>query len=249
VFNEFHYQVRGRAHERDGTPGQDRTTYLSRAGIQAMCLADGAGSASKSTRGAQAAADEGCVALTELFDSLVTSNDADQSRREILNRLHARLAEVARRLDCSLSDLASTFLAVAVSEDAFVAVHIGDGVIGYLKHGELRVVSAPDNDEFANQTTFLTSESAADSMRLFRGSLDGVSGFLLMSDGTSASLYDYRTRELAPACVKLIDAVCAARTRQIKNPEHKKVLRHLIDTRVRQATRDDCSIGILGRRL
>ena len=29
-------------------------------------------------------------------------------------------------------------------------------------------------------------------MRLFRGDLDGVSGFVQMSDGTSAGLYDYR---------------------------------------------------------
>ena len=35
---------RGRGHLLDGTPGQDRTGYLSRGGVQAMCLADGAAS-------------------------------------------------------------------------------------------------------------------------------------------------------------------------------------------------------------
>jgi Protein phosphatase 2C len=248
VFNEFHYQVRGRAHEQDGSRGQDRAAYLSRIGVQVLCLADGAGSATRSELGAQAVAEEGCAMLAELFGSLIASNDAEQSRRDILQRLHARLAEIAGRLDCSLADLASTFLAVAVSEDRFVAVHIGDGVIGYVKHGELRVVSTPDNDEFANQTIFVTSANAADSMRLFRGGLDGVSGFVQMSDGTSASLYDYRTKELAPACAKLIEAVSAAPTRQTKNPEYRKRLRRLIDTKLREATKDDCSIGILGRR-
>jgi hypothetical protein len=248
VFNEFHYQVRGRAHEQDGSHGQDRTAYLSRHGVHVMCLADGAGSAARSEYGAQAVVNEGCATLAELFGSLIASNDADQSRHDILQRLHARLTEVAGRLDCRLADLASTFLCVAVSEGRFVAVHIGDGVIGYVRNGELRVVSGPHNDEFANQTTFVTSPNAAASMRLFRGSLDGVSGFVQMSDGTSASLYDYRTRALAPACVKLIEAVSAAPTRQTRNPEHKKRLRRLIDTRLRQATKDDCSIGILGRR-
>ena len=70
----------------------------------------------------------------------------------------------------------------------------------------------------------------------------------LLPDGTSASLYDYRTKKLAPACAKLIEAVRAAPTRQTKNPEHKKRLRRLIDTKLREATKDDCSIGILGRR-
>ena len=117
-----------------------------------------------------------------------------------------------------------------------------------MKDGDLRIVSAPDNGEFANQTTFLTSANAVDSMRLFRGSLKGVTGFVQMSDGTSASLYEYRTNELAPACAKLIEAVGTAPTRQRKHPEHEKRLRRIVDTRLRQATQDDCSIGILARR-
>lgn len=248
MFNEFHYQVRGRGHEQDGTRGQDRTAYLSLHGVQVLCLADGAGSATHSEYGAQAVVEEGCKILAERFTDLVTSDDAADSRREILERLRARLDRVAASIDCSVEDLASTFLAVAVSAGRFVVIHVGDGVIGYLKHGDLRVVSAPDNDEFANQTTFVTSASASSSMRLARGSLDGVGGFIQMSDGTSSSLYDYRTKTLAPACVKLVEAVGSARTNNVRNPAHKKRLRRLIDTRLRQATKDDCSIGVLARR-
>lgn len=248
MFNEFHYQVRGRGHEQDRTRGQDRTAYLSRRGVQVLCLADGAGSAAHSEFGAQAVVEESCAMLVERFAQLTASDDAHQSRRDILEPLHARLHEVATRRNCTMDDLASTLLAVAVSDDRFIVVHVGDGVIGYVKNGELRAISAPDNAEFANQTTFVTSANAADSMRLFRGSLDGVSGFIQMSDGTSASLFDYRTKKLAPACAKLIEAVRTAPTRQTKNPEHKKRLRRLVDTRLRQATKDDCSIGILGRR-
>lgn len=249
MFNEFHYQVRGRAHEQDGSHGQDRTAYLYRHGVQVLCLADGSGASPCSEQGAQAVVDEGCKLLAERFGALITSTVAEQSRRDILERLHARLAGVARNVGCTLDDLASTFLAVAVSDERFVAVHIGDGVIGYVKHGELRVISAPDNDEFANETTFVTSANAAESMRLYRGSLDGVSGFVQMSDGTSASLYDYRNKALATACTKLIEVVSAAPTRQTKNPKHARHLQRLIDTKLRAATKDDCSIGILGRRV
>lgn len=248
MFHEFHYQVRGRGHERDGTRGQDRTAYLSLRGVQVLCLADGAGSATHSEYGAQAVVEEGCRILTEKFADLVTSDDGHRSGREILERLRGRLDQVAARLDCSLADLASTFLAVAVSADRFVVVHIGDGVIGYIKHGDIRVVSAPDNNEFVNQTTFVTSANVSASMRLSRGSLEGVTGFIQMSDGTSASLYDYRAKKLAPACAKLIEAVGNVRNTQVRNPEYKKRLRRLVDTRLRQATKDDCSIGILARR-
>ncbi|QNE14846.1 PP2C family serine/threonine-protein phosphatase [Pseudarthrobacter sp. NBSH8] len=247
MFKEFHYQARGHRHLRDGTPVQDRTNYLSRGGVQVLCLADGAGSATHSQFGAQAVVDEGCVVLVEQFAEYAASNDGIQVKVDLLGRLAAKVAAVAERHNVPPDDLASTFLCVAVSGDKFLGAHVGDGVVGYLKHGDLRVISGPDNAEFANQTTFVTSARALESMRLFRGSLDGVSGFILMSDGSGDSLYDPRTGELAGACSKLIDAVGTAPSRQSKNSDYKKRLRRLVNVTIRNATKDDCSIGILGR--
>jgi serine/threonine protein phosphatase PrpC len=249
VFREFHYQARGHGHALDGTRGQDRTGYLSRGGIQALCLADGAGSATHSEHGAEALVHEGCRLLAERFTDFVTSEDGLQVKLDILQRLRDRLKEIAGHREWELKDLAATFLAVAVSGDRFVVVHVGDGVIGYMKNGELRVASTPDNSEFANETTFVTSEDAMARMRLYRGSLDGVSGFVLMSDGTASSLYNSCTKELAPACAKLIALVGSAPTRRVNNPAHRKDLQRLVNTRIRGATKDDCSLGILGRRL
>jgi hypothetical protein len=249
VFREFHYQARGHGHALDGTRGQDRTGYLSRGGIQALCLADGAGSATHSEHGAEALVHEGCRLLAERFTDFVTSEDGLQVKLDILQRLRDRLKAIAGHREWELKDLAATFLAVAVSGDRFVVVHVGDGVIGYMKNGELRVASTPDNSEFANETTFVTSEDAMARMRLYRGSLDGVSGFVLMSDGTASSLYNSCTKELAPACAKLIALVGSAPTRRVNNPAHRKDLQRLVNTRIRGATKDDCSLGILGRRL
>lgn len=248
MFREFHHHARGRGHVAEGSVGQDRTAYLSRGGVQVLCLADGAGSASLSVFGAQALVQEGCAVLVERFHTFVTSDDGAQVKREIADRLLRRLSLVADRHGCSVKDLAATFLAVAASVDRFVIAHVGDGVIGYVKDGELRVASTPDNSEFANQTTFVTSERAAGSMSLFRGSLEGVTGFVLMSDGAASGLYDPRTGQLAPACATLIDVVAEAPTRQVRNPHHKKQLRRIVNTRLRAVTKDDCSIGILGRR-
>lgn len=247
MFREFHYQVRGHGHQRDGTPVQDRTKYLSRGGVQTLCLADGAGSASHSDLGAQAVVDEGCAALVEQFQDFADSDDGAQVKLELLTRIVDKVHAVADRHMLGLADLASTFIGLAASGDRFLGAHVGDGVIGYLKQGELRVISGPDNNEFANQTTFVTSEGAAQSMRLFRGSLEGVSGFILMSDGTGESLYNSRTGELARACSKLITAVGAAPAKQGKHSDYKKRLRRLVNTEIRNATKDDCSIGILGR--
>lgn len=247
MFKEFHYQVRGHGHLRDGTPVQDRTKYLSRGGVQVLCLADGAGSASHSQFGAQAVVDEGCTALVEQFAEFASSDDGVKVKVALLERLVSKLASVAERHDVTSEDLASTFLCVAVSGDTFLGAHVGDGVVGFLKHGDLRVISGPDNSEFANQTTFVTSSRALESMRLFRGSLDGVDGFILMSDGAGESLFDSRTGQLAKACSKLISTVAAMRGSQNKTSEHRKRLRRLVDITIRDATKDDCSIGIFGR--
>lgn len=247
MFKEFHYQVRGHGHLRDGTPVQDRTKYLSSGGVQVLCLADGAGSASHSEYGAQAVVDEGCRLLVERFAEFAASDDGARIKVELLDRLLAKVSNVADRHGFEPGDLASTFMCVAVSGDRFLGAHIGDGVVGYLKHGELKVVSAPDNDEFVNQTTFVTSRRAAESMRLFRGSLVGVDGFILMSDGTGESLFNARSGQLAGACAKLIVAVGAAPAGLSKTSEYRKRLRRLMDLKIRNATRDDCSIGILGR--
>lgn len=249
MFKEFHHQARGHAHLRDGTPVQDRTKYLSRGGVQVLCLADGAGSASHSELGAQAVVDEGCALLVERFADFAARNDGAEVKVELLSRLVARVNGVAGRLGVDDRELAATFLCIAVCDNRFLGAHIGDGVIGYMKNGALKVVSAPDNDEFANQTTFVTSSRAAESMRLFRGSLDGVAGFILMSDGTSDSLFNASTGQLANACSKMISAVGTAPARQAKNSEYKKRLRRLVDVTLRNATKDDCSIGILGREL
>lgn len=249
MFKEFHYQVRGHGHLREGKPVQDRTKYLARGGVQVLCLADGAGSAAHSDLGAQAVVDEGCVALVEQFGEFAASEDGVGVKLKLLKRLRAKITDVADRHSLELRDLASTFLCVAVSGERFLGAHIGDGVVGYLKDGNLNVISAPDNREFANQTTFVTSSDAVESMRLFRGSLSGVSGFILMSDGTGESLYDVRTRRLAGACTKLITAVGTAPARQSKNSDYKKRLRRVVGVTFRNATKDDCSIGILGRSL
>lgn len=247
MFKEFHYHVRGHGHLRDGTPVQDRTKYLSRSGVQVLCLADGAGSASHSDVGAQAVVDEACSMLVERFAEFAASDDGARVKVELHEQLVSKLNKVASRHGVEPRDLASTFLCVAVSGERFLGAHVGDGVVGYLKSGELKVISAPDNNEFVNQTTFVTSGRAVESMRLFRGSLDGVAGFILMSDGTAESLFDPQTGKLAAACTKLIAAVGAAPPNLSKTSKYNKRLRRLMDLKIRNATKDDCSIGILGR--
>jgi hypothetical protein len=68
-----------------------------------------------------------------------------------------------------------------------------------------------------------------------------------MSDGTGESLFDSRTGQLATACSKLIIAVGTAPGGQSKSSKYKKRLRRFVGVTIRNATNDDCSLGIFGR--
>jgi hypothetical protein len=240
-WREFAYQVRGKSHALDGRPGQDRFKYQVRHGIRVLCLADGAGSASHSEYGAQTVVSAACnFVIGHLTPGEITVENLDG--RSLLAHITAQLRIAAVQLDCELKDLASTFLCVALSDTSFFAAHIGDGVIGAERDGNLEVITWPDNGEFANVTTFVTSADAAGSMQVVHGELEGYSGFVLMSDGTAESLFNYETRSLARACKTLFRIIADA-------PTYKKDLKRIMDLQIREATDDDCSIGLLARSL
>jgi hypothetical protein len=245
-WREFAYQVRGKSHILDGKPGQDRFRFESRNGVKVLCLADGAGSARFSEHGAETVVAAGCGFVTA---ALKPGHLAEQSLdgHELLAHLIDRLNATASRMNCELKDLASTFLCVALTEQSFIAVHIGDGVIGAERGGELEVVTFPDNGEYANVTTFVTSRDAASSMQVVHGDLGEYTGFVLMSDGTADSLFNFERGTVASACRTLFRIVSEAPTRSVANPAFRKDLQRIMDLQIREATDDDCSIGILAR--
>lgn len=246
MWREFAYQVRGKSHVLDGKPGQDRFRYESRNGVRVLCLADGAGSAKYAEYGAQTVVNAG----SEYVLRHVESRPRSKSNFDALalhNYLIERLNVTASRLECSLKDLASTFLCLIVTEVNFTAVQVGDGVIGAERHGALQLVTQPDNGEFANVTTFVTSRDANTSIQVFSDDLEGYTGFILMSDGTADSLFNYEHRTLARACHTLFRIVTEAPTRTVANPAYKRELKRIMDLQIREGTDDDCSIGILAR--
>jgi serine/threonine protein phosphatase PrpC len=261
MFKQLRLQLRGRGHLKTDTPCQDATYYDSNGEVQVIALADGAGSARFSGYGAQTVTLKACKHMVENFHQIFSCEDGVKVKLDLIEYLLSELEErktkvrkKAENSDCKIKDFACTFLMVAVCKNEFILAHIGDGVIGYVKDEELKVASAPDNDEFANVTTFITSTNALSSMRLIKGSLDGISGFILMSDGTENSLFNKQTGDISIACARLIDAVAKfpadrKRKRHNQKPCHKKEIEQLFETKIRENTSDDCSVAILGRRL
>ena len=232
--------VQGRGHLSDGSPCQDKTFKLSRDGVSTIALADGAGSAKLSQFGAECAVR--CVSelLAASFEAFFSEEDGLVVKQSILQTVRLELLKLTGSLGCSDRDLASTLLAVAVKGSRYIIVHIGDGVIGYMRHGEVKVASYPENGEFVNTTIFTTSQEALSTMTLLKGELNGINGFVLMSDGTETSLYHKQTKTLAPVLARILELAGITPTDIIE-----RRLTDSLASVIRMNTTDDCSIAMM----
>lgn len=234
--------VQGTGHRKKHLPCQDKTFELEQNGVHVIALADGAGSAKLSHYGAERVVRDASEYIAEHFQEYLDCDDGRKVKQDFLKMLQKGLSEEVQTRKCDIHDLSSTLLLAAVDERHFILAHIGDGVIGYLDKDRIKVASTPDNGEFSNVTTFVTSSEALASMRVFKGELHDKDAFVLMSDGTEQSLYHKQNKSLADIVVKLMHRTCL-----IDGAAMKAQLEASFTTVIAKNTQDDCSIAILVR--
>lgn len=240
MWNTIQCAVQGRGHIKSDIPCQDKTYVYSNGKVTAIALADGAGSAKLSHYGAERITKFICEYMVEGFDTYFSEKDGVAFKRKIVNDIDNELGKLADIHKCKRKELASTLLVAVANAEQYILLHIGDGVIGYLKDNQLLVASKPENGEFTNTTVFTTSRETLQTMKILKGNLGCIEGFVLISDGTEASLYDKRKCLLAPALKKIM------KYSQIINKECLEYqLLHSFENVIREATTDDCSIAIL----
>ena len=241
--------VRGRSHQIDQTPCQDGVATTYRRNVSVIALSDGAGSASHSHFGSEVCARSLCAILCRHFDEIWHMDQRD-AKCKIVSTLHGRLGCKARELNVDVSALAATLLAVAVKKNRYIAIHLGDGVIGVVVavlvgSRELVTLSAPENGEHSNETFFVTSGTAEAHMSMLLGRVrecdrSEIAGFILMSDGPEAALYRKADSVLAPACTKLLDSA-----RDLRKVDYRHGLQGTLELIARSKTHDDCSIAVM----
>lgn len=235
-------EVQGLGHKKLQISCQDKTYKLVKNDVYVIALADGAGSAKLSHYGAERVVHDVSEYITEHFLELLDCDDGRIVKKKLIEMLQVNLSDEAERRQCAIQDLASTLLFAAVHNNNFILAHIGDGVIGYLDGEDLKVASLPDNGEFSNVTTFVTSNEALGDMRIFKGELKEKCAFVLMSDGTEQSLYHKSSKKLANVVKKLMHLTCLL-DREVFNNQLKKAFESVII----KNTQDDCSIAIMAR--
>lgn len=234
------YTAAGRGHLRAGIPCQDKVRTYRNGEVAVITLADGAGSAKLSHFGAEAVLDRVSSDLGEHFEEYFKESDASAIRQRLFSEVLCALEETQSKLQCDLRDLSSTLLATAVCGSRYFIVHIGDGVIGYLKDDEVKVATGPDNGDFANETFFTTTPSALSRMRIIKGADDRIGGFVLMSDGTENALYNKRSHELSQGIKRIMQMMVLC-----PDSSMQELLSETFESAVMNLTQDDCSISIL----
>lgn len=180
----------GILHVLNHRPCEDHTAVsVSPDGCTAITLADGAGSCSRASEGAQITSSAAAEYLANNFASLWQMS-SDHAAHAILNAVLTRLAADAKSADTPIREYSSTLLAAAAAPDGrFLLLHIGDGVIlGLDCSGECHVLSRYEHTGPSNLTTFVTVPDTPYFIQQGDMGRSGICAFALMSDGVEEKL-------------------------------------------------------------
>lgn len=228
----------GEKHRQNQLPCQDQVASLEDQSFHAIALADGAGSAKHSEEGALLVVQEALQFLHDHFEACFESDS--YLKIDCLDYLQQSLENYAQEKNCSVRDLYSTLMLIAVKDDRLIGLHIGDGVMGSVKNDEIQVFSKPTNGEFLNETVFVSLAQAGMKMKIYKEENFSADGFILMSDGAAESFYNRIDETLVPVLGKLAD--------ELRSEDPKSFTGDLIYTfedLLTRRTSDDCAIQFM----
>jgi len=238
--------VKGRSHEINKSPCQDKFYVCKEKNkqIAGIALADGAGSCKFSHIGAEFTVKNVLPYIKENFDLFI--NDHQKAESQIINFLLCGLSNIAQSNEIAINELACTMLFIQIRNKKntieYLAGHIGDGVIFYEEEKKVKLLSEPENGEFANSTIFVTSKNSNTKLRIYSGVLRKPTGFMIMSDGTAETLYIKKTKEPNQTYCQQIFNWC---NKYSQEKITKALEQNLQNGIFRDVSSDDCSLCLL----
>lgn len=176
--------VIGPLHVINGTPCQDACAFeVLSSGCGVIVVADGLGSASKSEIGARIAVDA-AVSHVKGFVNQPGNEEIELGNivRTAVFSARKALEEKADDLQCTLRDLACTMIVVIMCKDNVVAAHVGDGAVIAKTNEGLKLISGPEDSEYANEVSPLTGKDWELSLRV-SPVISYVTGVMAFTDG------------------------------------------------------------------
>ncbi|MBD2384402.1 PP2C family serine/threonine-protein phosphatase [Cylindrospermum sp. FACHB-282] len=213
--------------------------------VLVVAAADGAGSASQGKVGAMVAVE---TAIEHISMETVTQDTLadDAQMRELLTKalVAAKKAveDEAASSNNQLHDLATTLIIMVATPKVVAVAQIGDGLaVAKDSIGDLFALTMPDNGEYINETTFLTSPGALETaqMRLWREDIVNVG---VLTDGLQMLALNMVVGEPhKPFFFPLFEFVANAEDKTLAK---EQLVRFLNSERITQRTDDDLTLVI-----
>jgi hypothetical protein len=198
--------TQGAGHVRSGQPNQDCCDSLTLScGVQVIAVADGAGSRSRSDRGARLAVDGALAATKRRFAALPDAVDKEGWRtaadewardcvREFEDRLANEIAELAQPADPEVrGSYATTLMAVAWRSPWYAMFAVGDCFLVVDRApGGSYLIWPTDFRDNAGVTVFMTSASRDEEIRTDVLMDPHLRGLALCSDGLAEATLTVR---------------------------------------------------------
>lgn len=193
--------VQGSAHQEKGVPCQDANKYRVFEGDTLLiAVADGAGSAPQAALGAQKAVEKAVDALEQALKTETKSSKVgwEPVLANVFREVKQALITLAEVEQINLGDLATTLTCTIVNPTWLVTGQVGDGaVVGRDEDHNLFVIIKPQRGEYANETTFLSMETALESLQV-KVLNKPIRDVVVMSDGMlrlAMKLPDYQPHD------------------------------------------------------
>lgn len=183
--------VAGTSHRTRGVPCQDAFRYGSFGEWLVVVVADGAGSASLSERGAMLACD---VILRDAAVGPVGRLLSLDGMRQQIEVVRGTLADEAAGAGISVREMACTLLVAVAGPDRAAFAQVGDGaIVVRVVDGGHDVVFWPEPSEYVNATSFVTDD-VIDSSLQFRIVEGSVQELAVLTDGLQRLALDFDRR-------------------------------------------------------
>lgn len=160
--------VKGNGHIQSNMPCQDNHKFESIGdGWGIAIVSDGAGSAAHSELGSKVVVERGMTHFKNLIEKeewmkknvLPTDVEWLQKSYYVMRAIRDDVVGVSKKNNVEVKSLSATCLVVIYSPLGLLAVHVGDGRMGYKSAaGEWKSMMTPHKGEEANQTIFIVSD-------------------------------------------------------------------------------------------
>ncbi len=206
-------------------------------------VSDGAGTAKRSKAGAS-------LAVARFLRDFAGIDTASVDRSfvvEWVSSVRDEIATLAADEGNQVYDYACTMLGAVVAESGAIYLQIGDGaiVVGTEEVEEYTWIFWPQHGEYANTTSFLTQENAAEVLEFEKGA--PVREIALFSDGIERLVLDFSAKSVySPSFRPIFKWLAATEVSDSREPSETLVA-YLSSDHINKRTDDDKTLVMATR--